>query len=67
MQAAADREELSKDEAQVRDWRRLQFRRLGFDSFEADLLAGSDHVDLGVVRRMAALGCDPDLILRIVL
>jgi hypothetical protein len=60
-------DEASQDEALVRSWRREQFRRLGFSHSEAELLASSNHVELAQVRRISALGCDRQLILRIVL
>jgi hypothetical protein len=60
-------DELSEDERRVRDWRREQFRALGFASAEAAVLADCREVDLGRVRSLAASGCALDLILRIVL
>lgn len=67
MQMTTDHDERSDDEVRVREWRFLQFRRLGFDGAEAELLADSQQVDLGEVRRMVAGGCRLDLLIRIVL
>ena len=60
-------EELSADERSVREWRRDQFRRLGFGDAESDLLAECGDVDLGRVRSLAAAGCERATLLRIVL
>jgi hypothetical protein len=67
MQIATEHNELSDDEVRVREWRREQFRQLGFDGLDVELLADSQHVDLGDVRRLLARGCRHDVLLRIVL
>jgi hypothetical protein len=64
---ASELEELSDAELRVRDWRREQFRALGFEGIDAEMLAGCQDVDLGRVRQLTARGCSLDLILRIVL
>jgi hypothetical protein len=67
MQATQGLEDVPGEEARVLEWRRMQFRRLGFQHPEAELLAGAQYVDLGQVRRIVAAGCDKRLIFRIVL
>jgi hypothetical protein len=59
-------EELSDQEVLVREWRLSQFRMLGFDLPNAELLAACGHVDLGQVRALIAAGCDRPTALRIV-
>jgi len=47
-------------------WRREQFGRLGFDTFDARLLAESP-ADLGDARRLCEAGCPLDLAFRILI
>jgi hypothetical protein len=59
-------EALSAEEQRIRSWRYDQLLELGLTQAEAQLLAevGSD---LGLVRRLVAAGCAPDLAARIAL
>jgi hypothetical protein len=57
----------SEEELRVREWRAGQFRTLGFDCTQAELLAEAGHVDLGQVRALVAAGCELGTALRIVL
>jgi hypothetical protein len=58
--------EVDLEEQIVLLWRREQFSRLGFDTFDARLLAESP-ADLGDARRLCASGCPLDLAFRILL
>jgi hypothetical protein len=51
----------------ARAWRLDQFTRLGFDSAGATLMANDAQVDLAQVRKLIALGCPPEIALRILL
>ena len=59
-------ETLSPEERAVQVWRYRQVRELGLDWLEARLVAESD-VDLGLLRRLVARGCPPQLAVRIAL
>jgi hypothetical protein len=58
--------EVDLEEQMVLLWRREQFSRLGFDAFDARLLAESD-ADLGEARRLFASGCPLHLAFRILI
>ena len=55
------------EDGRVLEWRRDQFRGLGFADIEADLLAGWPQVDLGRVRTLIHIGCPLELAFRIVI
>jgi hypothetical protein len=55
------------EDAIVREWRRGQLQRLGFDRADAALLADCAHVDLGRVRALVGGGCELATAMRIVL
>jgi hypothetical protein len=57
----------SEEALRVREWRARQFRTLGFEGIQAELLAEAGHVDLGQVRALVAAGCELGTALRIVL
>jgi hypothetical protein len=57
----------AEQESHVREWRRSQFERLGFDPADAALLADCAHVDLGLVRDLVGGGCELGTVMRIVL
>lgn len=59
-------ESLSAEENAVAHWRYSQLRSLGFGRLEARLLTECG-CDLGLVRRLVAGGCTPQLAARIVL
>jgi hypothetical protein len=48
-------------------WRFDQLTTLGFDPFEATLMAEDTRVDLGQARRLLAMGCPPETASRILL
>lgn len=60
-------EAYAEDERRVHEWRREQFRRLGFSELEAETLAATPDVDLHRVRTLTEQGCARTLVLRIVL
>jgi hypothetical protein len=60
-------EESSDEDSVVREWRRSQLERLGFDRSDASLLADCAHVDLGGVRKLVGEGCPLSTVMRIVL
>jgi hypothetical protein len=65
--ASAGADALGEEEAAVRQWRLEQFLQLGFGEFQATLLAYSEYVDLGQVRKLVRGGCGLETLLRIVI
>jgi hypothetical protein len=59
-------EEPSREEREVLRWRFRQIRSLGMGPVEARLLAETG-ADLGLLRRLTANGCPPDLAVKIAL
>jgi hypothetical protein len=51
----------------TRRWRLDQFVGLGFDDARAELMADDSQVELGLARRLIALGCPPETASRILL
>lgn len=64
--ALEELETLSPEEQRIRSWRYDQLLELGLTQAESQLLA-EVGVDLGLVRRLIAAGCEPDLAVRIAL
>ncbi len=62
----ADYEVVDKEGQAVVCWRREQALELGLSPLEADLFAEGDF-DLAELRRLAAHGCPPELLGRVVL
>jgi hypothetical protein len=58
--------EPSREEREVLRWRFRQIRSLGMGPVEARLLAETG-ADLGLLRRLTANGCPPDLAVKIAL
>ena len=56
-----DTDDLSDEEREVSLWRYEEFLSLGFDTEQALTLARDRRVELAVGRRLAALGCAPQL------
>lgn len=60
-------EPLTHDERELRDWRRDELVRAGFDLEDADILAARTDVDLRLACVMVARGCPPATALYILL
>ena len=54
------------EEEQVWRWRYRRVRALGFDRFDAELLASNPNVDLHRLEALLNAGCSPKLAKRIV-
>ena len=68
-QAAEDAGELADGDSErdeILRWRRSQILALGIGEMDAALLAETG-ADLGLLRRLVAQGCPPQLVVRIVL
>ena len=59
--------EQSEQLRRTRHWRLDQLTGLGFDSTDAASMADDAQVDLGLARRLIALGCPLDTAARILL
>jgi hypothetical protein len=55
--SASDEPEPSDELCRILTWRFDQFATLGFDDFEATLMAEDAGVDLAQARRLVAMGC----------
>lgn len=53
--------EFGAEELAVRAWRLEQFEALGWEGFEATLLAETSIVDLNAARRLIRQGCSLDV------
>lgn len=65
--SGVEQEECASELAGVRDWRRSELLRAGYESEYADVLAASLDVDLHDAIRLLEQGCKPSVAVLILL